>query len=86
MPVRSVEAHRISSSSLSLADTGEVGVKTIDYDNVVHFVPVEVIEDTGDGFWVRGLPQTARVIVVGQEFVVDGERVNPVDVSEEVQS
>jgi multidrug efflux system membrane fusion protein len=86
VPVRSVEAHRISSAILSLADTGEVGVKTIDDDNVVHFVPVEVIEDTGDGFWVRGLPRTARVIVVGQEFVVEGERVNPVDVSEEVQS
>ena len=33
-----------------------------------------------------GLPRTARVITVGQEFVVDGERVNPVEVGEEVQS
>jgi len=86
VPVRSVEAHHISSSIISLADTGEVGVKTIDDDNIVHFMPVEIVEDTGDGFWVRGLPHTARVIVVGQEFVIEGERVNPVEVSEEVQS
>jgi len=86
VPIRSVEAHLISSSILSLSDLGEVGVKVIDEDNVVHFMPVEVIEDAGDGFWVRGLPHTARVITVGQEFVVDGERVNPVEVGEEVQS
>ena len=86
VPVRSVEAHRISSAILSLSDIGEVGVKTVDENNIVHFVPVELIEDTGDGFWVRGLPYSARVIVVGQEFVVDGERVNAVEVSQEVQS
>jgi len=86
VPIRSVEAHLISSSILSLSDIGEVGVKIIDEDNVVHFMPVEVIEDAGDGFWVRGLPRTARVITVGQEFVVDGERVIPVEVGEEVQS
>lgn len=83
VPIRSVEAHHISSAILSLADTGEVGVKVVDDNNVVHFMPVELVEDTGDGFWVRGLPHTARVITVGQEFVVDGERVNPVDTSSE---
>jgi multidrug efflux system membrane fusion protein len=86
VPVRSVEAHLISPAVLSLSDLGEIGVKTVDDNNVVQFMPVEVIEDAGDGFWVRGLPHTARVIVVGQEYVIEGERINPVDVTAEVQS
>ncbi len=86
VPVRSVEAHRISPAVISLSDIGEVGVKVIDDDNQVHFMPIDIIEDTGDGFWVRGLPPTVRVIVVGHEYVVDGQRVNPVDVGTEAQS
>jgi len=86
VPVRSVVAHRISPAVLSLSDRGQVGVKVIDDDNVVNFVPVEIIEDTGTGFWVRGLPETVRLIAVGHEYVVEGQRVNPVDISTEVRS
>jgi len=86
VPVRSVEAHLISPAILSLSDLGEVGVKTIDENDIVQFIPVEIIEDAGDGFWVRGLPRSARVIVVGQEYVIEGEHINPVDVTMEVQS
>jgi hypothetical protein len=30
-----------------------------------------------DGVWVTGLPATASVIVIGQEFVRDGRRIQP---------
>jgi multidrug efflux system membrane fusion protein len=86
VPVRSVEAHLISPAVLSLSDIGQIGVKTIDDDNVVQFIPVEIIEDTGNGYWVRGLDQTARVIVVGHEYVVEGQRVNVTEVATEVRS
>jgi len=86
VPVRSVEAHRISPAVLSLSDVGQIGVKTIDDDNVVRFAPVEIIEDTGEGYWVRGLSRVARIIVVGHEYVVEGQHINPVDVSTGAQS
>jgi multidrug efflux system membrane fusion protein len=40
-------------------------------------VPVTLIRDTMQGVWVSGLPEQANVIVVGQEFVIDGVVVNP---------
>jgi len=86
VPIRSVEAHRISPAILSLSDVGQVGIKVIDEENVVHFTPVEIIEDTGEGFWVRGLPQSVRVIAVGHEYVIEGQTVNPVEIGTEVQS
>lgn len=86
VPVRSVEAHRISPAVLSLSDAGEIGVKVLDEDDTVRFMPVDIVADGVDGFWVRGLPTSARVIVVGHEYVVDGQRVRPVDVTEEYTS
>jgi multidrug efflux system membrane fusion protein len=31
-----------------------------------------MIRDTATGVWLTGLPETADVITVGQEFVTDG--------------
>ena len=46
------------------------------------FRAVDIIEDDPAGFWVAGLPDEARVIVVGQEFVRDGRRVDGTVVSQ----
>lgn len=70
-------AHRISPSILALDDAGQFGVKTLDSDNVVEFYAVEIVREGADGIWVSGLPDLARVITVGQEFVVVGEQVEP---------
>ena len=66
--------HFLPQSALTLDDDGRLGVR-IDEDGVVRFLPVEVLRDEADGFWVTGLPETAMVIVVGQEFVTDGRQV-----------
>ena len=39
---------------------------------------MKIIEDGPDGMWVTGLPDTAALITVGQEYVVAGTIVNPV--------
>ena len=39
------------------------------------FVPVTLLRDTPEGVWLTGLPETAEVIVIGQEYVTDGVRV-----------
>jgi len=44
----------------------------------VKFMPVQIVSDGADGTWVAGLPRRVGVIVVGQEFVTDGEHVKAV--------
>lgn len=66
--------HFLPQSALTLNDEGELGVR-IDDDGITRFVAVSILRDEEDGFWVAGLPQTVRVIVVGQEFVTEGRRV-----------
>ncbi|MCB1556032.1 MAG: efflux RND transporter periplasmic adaptor subunit [Alphaproteobacteria bacterium] len=72
------KAHKISPSILSLNDEGVVGVKIVDQDDLAYFVPVSIIADTATFMWVKGLPDEARLITVGQDFVVDGQKVKPV--------
>ncbi|MBT3557899.1 MAG: efflux RND transporter periplasmic adaptor subunit [Rhodospirillales bacterium] len=71
-------AHRVTPAVLTLNDQGQIGIKVVGDDNVVKFHAIEIVADTSDGVWVTGLPHTARVISVGQEFVLDGQTVNPV--------
>ncbi|MEM1112300.1 MAG: efflux RND transporter periplasmic adaptor subunit [Pseudomonadota bacterium] len=73
-----VPAHRIAPSLLTLGDEGIMGVRTLNDANRVVFTPVEIIEDGTDGLWITGLPDTANLITVGQEYVAVGEQVEPV--------
>lgn len=75
-PLQSVMAHLLSPAILGLDARGVVGVRTVDENNIVAFVPVEIIADTGDGVWVSGLPEIATVITVGQELVKPGQKVD----------
>jgi biotin carboxyl carrier protein len=71
-----VLAHKISPSILLLADNGELGVKTVNSENVVEFFPVQIIQDTEEGIWVAGLPDFSNIIVLGQGFVETGQIVS----------
>jgi len=51
----------------------------VDESNKVRFAPVEILREDVNGLWITGLAPTARLIVVGQDFVVDGQLVHPVD-------
>lgn len=72
-------AHLIPASSLTLSERGDIGVKTVDSDALVRFFAVRIMEDSADGMWVGGLPETVQVIVGGQEFVTEGEPVLAVE-------
>ncbi len=72
-----VDAHLIPQSALTLNDEGALGVRIIDQDAVVGFVDVDIIRDTPRGVWVMGLPKVADVIVIGQEYVIEGVTVAP---------
>lgn len=68
-------AHLVAQSSLTLNDEGLLGLRLVDDESKVDFVPVEVIRDSTDGVWVAGLPEAANIITVGQEYVRDGVQV-----------
>jgi multidrug efflux system membrane fusion protein len=70
-----VMAHKISPSILSLGDDGELGVKVIDEGNKVLFKKVNIVEDTSDFMLVTGLDMTEKLIIVGQQYVSNGEEV-----------
>ena len=78
LPVQSVQAHFLSPALLTLDDAGVLGVRTVNADAVVEFKPVSVFATQTDGVWVTGLPATATIITVGQEFVRHGQIVVPV--------
>ncbi len=75
IPVEQVEATFISPSALSLGDDGELGVKAVDDDNHVLFLPITLVSTTIDGAWVSGIPPATRIITMGQGFVSIGEQV-----------
>lgn len=70
-------AHLIPGQILSLSGDGEVGVKYLDFENKVRFLPTNTIDETSNGIWVTGLPQTAKIILKGQDFVAVGTEVSP---------
>lgn len=71
------KAHLLPGSALTLDDNGDLGVRVIEEGNVVAFKGVTLMRDTSEGVWVTGLGDKADVIVVGQEYVVDGVTVEP---------
>lgn len=73
-----VQAHLISSSLLTLGDNGAMGIRTLDAMNRVEFTEVRIIEDAAQGIWITGLPDTANLITVGQEYVTIGQLVEPI--------
>ncbi|NBN78292.1 efflux RND transporter periplasmic adaptor subunit [Microvirga tunisiensis] len=86
LPLQATKAHKVSPAILTLDDAGRVGVRTVDASNKARFMPVTVLGGEADGVWIGGLPDTARVIVVGQDYVSDGQLVEPVvEVAEAAQ-
>jgi multidrug efflux system membrane fusion protein len=79
LPVGDVPAHRVSPAVLTLGPNGDVGVKLVDETDTVRFTPVQILREDVNGLWITGLAPTARLIVVGQDFVIDGQLVRPVD-------
>lgn len=78
VPGKEVMAHRIPSGVISLDDNGIIGVRTVNADQEVEFKRVTLVDDTPDGLWVTGLPEKVTLIVVGQDYVKEGQKVEAV--------
>ena len=74
--IKSVKAHKISPSILTLQDDGTIGVKALNDSNTVVFYPITKVKDTIDGMWVTGLPEKVKLIITGQEYITEGKIVD----------
>ncbi|MFC3612833.1 efflux RND transporter periplasmic adaptor subunit [Lutimaribacter marinistellae] len=77
IPTGQMSAHFVSPAILSLGPDGALGVKTVNDENKVVFHEVVLERAQTDGVWISGLPDTVRLITIGQGFVSDGEPVSP---------
>lgn len=68
-------AHLVPVSSLVLDSAGRQGVRYVGQDGRVVFAAIKVAEETPDGLWVTGLSGPVNLIVVGQSYVADGQKV-----------
>jgi membrane fusion protein, multidrug efflux system len=75
IPTQEIDAHFVSTAVLSLGTDGALGVKTVGADGTVAFNAIDVVRAQTDGVWISGLPDSARIITIGQGFVQAGDEV-----------
>ena len=75
IPVAPEPASRVPRSALTFSSKGELGVRTVSKEGIVGFLPITLVEDDQAFMWVGGIPNGSRVIVQGQDFVREGQRV-----------
>lgn len=75
--IPAVPAHRIPASSILLGDRGNSIVRVLVADQTVVSAEVTVVGEASDAVWVTGLPKEVVLVTVGQNYIIDGERVEP---------
>lgn len=78
VPAGDVPATLIARSLLTLSDAGQLGVRLVQADNTVSFMPIRVVDETPEGAWVVGLPEKSTLVAIGQDYLNDGVKVRPV--------
>lgn len=79
MSLQPVSATKVARSALTFSSEGKLGVRVAGEGNKVAFVPVGLVEDQSEFLYVSGLRDGQRVIVQGQDFVKEGEVVEPIE-------
>jgi len=74
IPTDSAKAHFLTPSLLTLKDDGSVGIRIVE-DGTVQFFPITIAGNTPNGLWVKGLPDQIQLIITGQNFVTEGQKV-----------
>ncbi len=73
--INKVMAHKISPSILLLNDEGKLGIRIVTENDIAIFREINILEDSEDGLWVTNIPNTVEIIVQGQGFVEDGQKI-----------
>ena len=78
IPLEATPATRIPRSALTYSSTGQIGVRTVGAQGTVEFLAITIVEDDQAFMWVGGIADGARLIVQGQDFVREGQKVDAV--------
>lgn len=81
--LKAVPATKVPRSALTISSAGDIGVRVVDSADKVQFVPVVIVEDQQDMMWLSGIADGARIILRGQDFVREGQKVATVDAATE---
>jgi len=57
-------------------------VRYVDGDDIIRFTEVAIVDDAPTGIWVTGIPENARLISAGQNYLREGARVTVLTVSD----
>jgi membrane fusion protein, multidrug efflux system len=78
IPLDAMPATRIPRSALTYSSAGQLGVRVVNTEGIVEFAAITILEDDQSFMWIGGLPDGARLIVQGQDFVREGQKVEAV--------
>jgi multidrug efflux system membrane fusion protein len=81
--LKAVPATKVPRSALTISSSGDIGVRVVDNADKVQFVPVAIVEDQQDMMWLSGIADGARLILRGQDFVREGQKVATIDAATE---
>lgn len=70
-----IPAHLLPQSVMTLDSNGDLGVQSVE-DGKVVFHKITILQDSIAGVWVTGLPAQTDIIVLGQEYVAQGQQVD----------
>ncbi len=77
IPLEQVQAIKISPALLALDELGNIGVKTVENNQVV-FTGIDIVKTESDGIWLTGLGGQVDIITLGQGFVRANDTVQAV--------
>ncbi|MCO4784601.1 efflux RND transporter periplasmic adaptor subunit [Marinomonas atlantica] len=75
IPLSEALAHKLSPALLSISEDGQMSVKTVSDNNLVEVHEVVVVRSERSHVYVKGLPDTVKLITTGQGFVNAGDKV-----------
>ncbi|MFA7264031.1 MAG: efflux RND transporter periplasmic adaptor subunit [Caulobacter sp.] len=65
----------VPAATLVLDSAGRQGIRYVRDDGAVGFAAVQVLDESSDGIWITGLRGPAQVIIAGQSYVSEGQKV-----------
>lgn len=83
LPLKETLAIKITPAAMALDQQGNLGVKAVE-QNVVRFVPIDIVKSDAEGVWLSGLGEQAQIITLGHGYVNHGDKVNAVMVDSEL--
>lgn len=74
LPLRTIKAFKIPSSSLTIDEQGFMGIKYLSENNIVGFSPVKLISQDENNLWVTSNISELNIIILGQNLVKEGQK------------